>query len=71
VWAKVTIDPLLANATACGPDTRRDGIIAHEVGHAMGLAHNSNSSSLMYTGVANTRVDAPIKDDRDGINALY
>jgi hypothetical protein len=71
VWAKVTIDPLLANASACGPDTHRDGIIAHEMGHAMGLAHNSNSSSLMYTDISGTRVDAPIKDDRNGINALY
>ncbi|MGW3494781.1 matrixin family metalloprotease [Streptomyces sp. NPDC001020] len=71
VWAKVTIDPLLANASACGPDTHRDGIIAHEVGHAMGLAHNSNSSSLMNTYISSTSVDAPIKDDRDGINYLY
>ncbi|MER6097714.1 matrixin family metalloprotease [Streptomyces sp. NPDC001728] len=71
VWAKITVDPALTNAGLCGPDTHRDGTIAHEQGHAMGLAHNSNSSSLMYTSLANTNVDTPIGDDVNGINYLY
>ncbi|MFG2407112.1 matrixin family metalloprotease [Streptomyces brevispora] len=71
VWGKVTIDPALANAALCGPDSHRDGIIAHEQGHVMGLAHNSNSSSLMNSAISSTSVDAPIGDDRNGINYLY
>lgn len=71
VWGKVTLDPLLANASSCGPDTHRDGIVAHEVGHVMGLDHNGSSSSLMYTYISGTSVDTPNGDDRNGVNYLY
>ncbi|WP_415948201.1 matrixin family metalloprotease [Streptomyces sp. KLOTTS4A1] len=70
-WGKVTIDPLLRNADACGPSSHRDGIIAHEHGHVMGLAHTSSSSTLMYSGISGTAYDKPQKDDRNGINYLY
>lgn len=30
VWGKVTIDPLLKNASACGSSTHRAAIVAHE-----------------------------------------
>ncbi|MEU5214919.1 matrixin family metalloprotease [Streptomyces sp. NPDC020807] len=71
VWAKVIMHSNLLKDWYCGPDTHRDGIVAHEQGHAMGLDHNGNASSLMYSDVANTRVDVPIGDDRNGINYLY
>ncbi|MER7908589.1 matrixin family metalloprotease [Streptomyces sp. NPDC096068] len=72
VWAKVTLDPALANSSLCGPDTHRDGIVAHEQGHAMGLAHHpTNSSVLMYTYVSGTSLDTPTGDDINGIDYLY
>ncbi|MEU0316538.1 matrixin family metalloprotease [Nocardioides sp. NPDC006273] len=70
-WAKVTIDPALHNTSLCGAISHRKGIIAHEQGHAMGLAHTSNSSTLMYTSISGTSVNAPRQDDRNGIIALY
>jgi hypothetical protein len=70
-WGKVTVDPLLTNVSACGADTHRKGIIAHEQGHVMGLAHSSSSGHLMYDQVAATSVNTPRTDDRNGINALY
>jgi len=70
-WAKVTIDPALANENLCGASTHRKGIIAHEQGHAMGLAHTGNTATLMYVGISSTNVNQPAKDDRNGINALY
>lgn len=70
-WAKITTDPLLSDASACGSGTHRAGIIAHEQGHAMGLAHNSNSGTLMYTYISNTSVNGPKGDDTNGINYLY
>jgi hypothetical protein len=70
-WAKVTSDPLLSNASACGSSTHRKGIFAHEMGHAMGLAHNSNSGTLMYTQISSTSVNGPKGDDTNGVNHLY
>ncbi|NYI76823.1 matrixin family metalloprotease [Nocardioides panzhihuensis] len=70
-WAKVTIDPAFHNTDSCGAISHRKGIIAHEQGHAMGLAHTSNSGTLMYTGISGTSVNAPTQDDRNGIIALY
>lgn len=46
------------------------GVWAHELGHALGLAHVSGSNKLMYDNDART-VYQPTYDEVDGINALY
>lgn len=70
-WGRVNNRPALKNTALCGPASHRKGIVAHEMGHVMGLAHHANSNRLMFTGIAGTTVNKPHKGDRNGINHLY
>ena len=50
---------------------KRQGVAAHELGHAFGLAHNASSRAiLMYPDDSRT-VTTPSSDDKAGINAIY
>lgn len=50
----------------------RKGTIAHEMGHAFGLAHSTNNSVIMAQYGNHARIyNTAQKDDLNGINYLY
>lgn len=49
----------------------QQGTIAHEIGHAMGLAHNTNPHSIMCQLKEHRVVNYPTDDDINGIIHLY
>lgn len=64
-WALIQLDGAFAQCP------NQKGVIAHEIGHAMGLAHVTTASSVMYDEIAYTSVTAAVADDLNGINHLY
>lgn len=46
------------------------GVIAHEIGHAIGLGHSEDTAALMYYRTVNQRSHLG-QDDIDGLNYLY
>ncbi|HWU33464.1 MAG TPA: matrixin family metalloprotease, partial [Marmoricola sp.] len=71
-WAKVSLTNKLTDEVSCGPQTHRKAIVAHEQGHAMGLAHAILSDRLMYDAIAaQLNINSPQPDDVNGINYLY
>jgi hypothetical protein len=48
----------------------RIGVIAHEIGHAIGLGHSEDSGALMYFRTVNLR-NSLGQDDVDGVSYLY
>lgn len=51
--------------------TFRQAVSTHEAGHCVSLAHNSNTSSVMYTYISSTGVTNPSSGDRSDVNARY
>jgi hypothetical protein len=60
-----------------GPDEVTDGkfdlqsVIAHELGHALGLAHSTDPTAIMFTSTGNARQLRPGLDDRAGLAELF
>jgi len=50
-------------------------VFGHELGHALGLAHNGNPATIMYEYAALQfhiyAISSPQSDDINGVNALY
>jgi hypothetical protein len=68
VWNKVWLDGDFANCP------NRRGVIAHEEGHAMGLAHVSSGTAVMRTTIGQgglNNITRAQPDDLNGINHLY
>ena len=56
---------------SCSSEIYLDSVVAHEVGHVIGLAHSGTSSALMYPSVAYCSDKQVATDDINGRNALY
>lgn len=74
-WTEIVLNsstfPNLQASIVLTATEKQQGTIAHEFGHAMGLAHNSNVSSIMCQLQGGRRVYMPMVDDANGINYLY
>ncbi len=78
VESSLVYAPLLLNSTTNGQASirflSRDQVrivIAHELGHVLGLGHASERASLMYFDTTSKTALALSRDDVDGISYLY
>lgn len=71
-WTSGGMEVVLNWSLVSGYTTaKRQGVAAHELGHAFGLAHNPSSRAiLMYPDDSRT-VTTPSTDDKAGVNAIY
>lgn len=59
--------PLVSGYSA----SKIQGVAAHEIGHAFGLAHNTASTGILMYPYDSRTVSGPASDDKAGVNALY
>lgn len=57
-----------SNNSANGTDFRR--VAVHELGHALGLGHESNKAAIMKPFITNDIIN-PLADDLNGLRAIY
>ncbi len=46
-------------------------LIAHEMGHALGLGHSEDEAAIMYYSISNKTQESLTEDDFDGLTYLY
>lgn len=72
---KILGSVVLINDTATSPfaglsRSEKVSVLAHEIGHALGLGHSNKSEALMYFSNAD-KISRLSQDDIDGISYLY
>ena len=69
-WTSQGEDP---GGSGCSGEIYIEGVMVHEIGHALGLGHTSVSGATMYPSVSscNNGPATTESDDENGINALY
>ncbi|HLB58942.1 MAG TPA: matrixin family metalloprotease, partial [Bdellovibrionota bacterium] len=63
IQANVYFNGDLLNTTQNGQTIDLVSVALHELGHVLGLAHNNNSSSLMYAKIAYGELKMPTQED--------
>ncbi len=66
----ILINERAGSAFANLDQKKKISVIAHEIGHAIGLGHSGDSAALMYFETIGTR-NYLGQDDIDGVSALY
>ncbi|MEZ4239931.1 MAG: matrixin family metalloprotease [Myxococcota bacterium] len=68
-----TSQPWASLGESCSGEYYIEGVMVHETGHALGLAHTSVGGATMYPSVSacNNGPASTESDDENGINALY
>lgn len=68
---RVTLFKGYLNDNAVASASVAKSTAVHELGHALGLDHNSSGKSIMDSSRDRTKMTTPQTDDLDGIKAIY
>ncbi|MCM8709458.1 matrixin family metalloprotease [Clostridium sp. SYSU_GA19001] len=73
IWGKILLDGDFSQLSGSSSDNRRKAVIAHEMGHVMGLAHTSFTNAIMRADIAycSPGIFRAQPNDLAGINYLY